>query len=276
MRVAKIAFAGLLLLLVCAFQVPEYTIQAIRYGTIPQFPHSGLVVGAPAGEKMDIALVIWLVRGQGRNILFDTGFHRQQWIDRYKVTDFIPADEAVRLAGVEPGQITDIIISHAHWDHIGGIDLFPKATIWIQKDEYAYYTGPAWQEGGKSGGIDPEDMVNLLRRNTEHKLKLIDGDDREIIPGIRVFTGARHTFSSQYIRVDGNPPYVLASDNCYLYENLEKHLPIPTFEPGDRDANLKAFDRMVSLAGARERVVPGHDPLQFTRFPTVGRVAKIR
>jgi glyoxylase-like metal-dependent hydrolase (beta-lactamase superfamily II) len=258
------------------FRAQEYTIEAIRYGTIPQYPVSGLVVGAPPAERLDIALMFWLVRGGDRNILLDAGFHRQQWIDQYKVTDYIRPDEAVRLAGVAPDKITDIIVSHAHWDHMGGIDLFPNATIWIQKDEFAYYTGPAWQSGGHHGGIDPEDLVNLLRRNTQGKLRLIDGDDREILPGIRVFTGARHTYASQYIRVEGTPSYVLASDNCYLYRNLETKTPIPTFEASDRDANVKALERMISLAGAPERVIPGHDPLVFTRFPTQGRIAKIK
>lgn len=272
-----------LILSICALAVfipvpqsADYTIEAIRYGTIPQFPVSGLVVGAPASEKLDIAMVFWLVRGDNRNILLDSGFHRQQWIDQYKVTDYMRPDEAVRLAGVEPAQVTDIILSHAHWDHMGGMDLFPNAMVWIQKDEFAYYTGPAWQKGGQSGGIDPEDLVNLLRRNTQRKLRLIDGDDREIFPGIRVFTGARHTYASQYVRVEGNPSYVLASDNCYLYRNLESNTPIPTFEVADRQANVKALARMVTLAGAPERVVPGHDPLVFTRFPTKGRIARIK
>ncbi len=272
-----------LILLLCVLYVclpmsgaVDYSIEAIRYGTIPQFPASGLMVGAPATERMDIPLVFWLVRGGDRSILLDTGCHRQSWLDQYKVTDFIRPDDAVRIAGIEPGRITDIILSHAHWDHMGGIDLFPDATIWIQKDEYAYYTGPAWQKGGQSGGIDPEDLLTLLRRNTQRKLQLIDGDNREILPGIRVFTGARHTFASQYILVEGTPNVVLASDNCYLFRNLESKTPIPTFETADRAGNLKALERMVSLAGAPERVVPGHDPLVFTRFPTQGRIAKIR
>ena len=231
-------------------EAPNYTIEAIRYGTIPQFPLSGLVVGAPASEKLDIPLVFWLVRGGDRNILLDSGCHRQTWLNQYKVTDFIRPDEAVRLAGVEPGRVTDIILSHAHWDHMGGIDLFPEATIWIQKDEYAYYTGPAWQKGGQSGGIDPEDLLMLLQRNTQRKLRLIDGDDREILPGIRVFTGARHTFASQYILVEGTPNVVLASDNCYLFRNLESKIPIPTFEAADRAGNVKALERMLTLAGA--------------------------
>jgi glyoxylase-like metal-dependent hydrolase (beta-lactamase superfamily II) len=255
---------------------PDYSIEAIRYGTIPRFPVAELVVGAPKNETLDIPLIFWLIRGEGRAILLDTGFHRERWFKSFKITDYLKPDEAVRQAGVDPAAITDIILSHAHWDHMGGIDLFPPATIWIQKDEYAYYLGQAWQKGGESGGIDPEDLAELLRRNTQGKLRLIDGDDREIMPGIRVFLGGRHTYASQYIRVDGDPPIVLASDNCYLYRNLETRAPITTFEPADAQSNLKALERMATLAGAAERVVPGHDPLIFERFPTKGRVAKIK
>ncbi len=111
----------------------------------------------------------------------------------------------------------------AHWDHMDGIDLFPKATVWIQKQEFAYYTGDAWQPGGRHGGIDPEDVKALVQRNTEGHLRLVDGDNVEILPGIHAYTGARHTVASQYIRVGGDPPFVLASDNCYLYRNLAEH-----------------------------------------------------
>ena len=274
---AALCVLSILTLFSSAFSAtPNYSIEAIRYGTIPQFPVAELVVGAPKDETLDIALIFWLIRGEGRTILLDTGFHRERWFKSFKIADYLKPDEAVRQAGIEPAAVTDIILSHAHWDHMGGIDLFPQATIWIQKEEYAYYMGPAWQKGGQSGGIDPEDLAELLRRNTRGKLRLIDGDDQEIMPGIRVFVGARHTFASQYVRVEGNPSFVLASDNCYLYRNLETHSPITTFEPADAAANVKALDRMVGLAGAPERVVPGHDPLIFKRFPTKGRVAKIK
>src|SRR5256886_12881852 len=101
---------------------------------------------------------------------------------------------SVKLAGVQPAEITDIVISHAHWDHLGGIDLFPKATVWIQKEEFRYYTGDAWQPGGNHGGIDPEDVQQLVKLNTEGRLRLVDGDNVEIFPGIRVYTGGRHTY----------------------------------------------------------------------------------
>jgi glyoxylase-like metal-dependent hydrolase (beta-lactamase superfamily II) len=256
--------------------VPGHSIKAIRYATIPKFPLSGLVMGAPRDQQMDIAMVIWLIRGGGHTILFDSGFHRERWFTQFTVTDFLSPDKAVKEAGVDPAQVTDIIVSHAHWDHMDGIDLFPNAIIWIQKAEYEYYAGAAWQPGGRHGGIDAEDIAELVRRNLAGKVRFVDGDDKEILPGIRAYTGARHTFASQYIRVDGQPPYVLASDNCYLYENLRSHRASATFEPADAPGNIAAQQRMVELAGSQDRVVPGHDPAQFEHFPTSGRVAKIR
>jgi len=254
---------------------PDYSIEAIRYATVPGFPLAGLMMGAPKDAVVDIAMVVWLIRGGGRTVLFDTGFHREKWLKDFTVNDRLNPDEAVALAGVKAGDVTDVVISHAHWDHMGGIDLFPRAQVWIQKQEYAYYTGDAWQPGGRHGGIDPEDVAVLLRLNTEGRLHLVDGDDVEILPGIRVYTGARHTFASQYLRVGGTPAFVLASDNCYLDRNLSEHMASATFSEADRDANLAAQARMIALAGSAERVIPGHDPRQFERFPAKGRVARI-
>lgn len=146
-------------------------------------------------------------------------------------------------------------------------DLFPKAQVWIQKDEYAYYTGEAWQPGGKHGGIDPEDVDVLLRANIAGRLHLVNGD-QQVIPGISVYIGGRHTWQSQYVSVaTRSGAAVLASDNMYLYENLDKHIPIAqTF---DREANLRAQDRMKTIAGRPDLIIPGHDPAVLTRFPKV-------
>jgi glyoxylase-like metal-dependent hydrolase (beta-lactamase superfamily II) len=271
------AIVALAVLLTAAQQAPpDYTIQAIRYATIPQFALSSLIPGAPADQRIDIAMVVWVLRGDGKTILFDSGFHRARWIEQFKVSDFLRPDSALAQAGIAPESVTDIIVSHAHWDHMGGIDLFPNATVWIQKDEYQYYTGEAWQQGGRRGGIDAEDLQALLRKNTSGKLRLLNGDDVEIMLGIRAYTGARHTYASQYIRVAGARPYVLASDNAYLFRNITRRQASATFTPADRDANLAAIDRMIQLAGDTSRVVPGHDPEQFARFPAKGRVAIIR
>jgi glyoxylase-like metal-dependent hydrolase (beta-lactamase superfamily II) len=257
-------------------ETPQYSIQAIRYADIPGFPVSALVVGGPKDEKVDIAMVLWLVRGGAHTVLFDSGFHREKWLQSFAVQNFLRPDEAVKLAGVSADQVTDVVISHAHWDHMGGIDLFPKANLWIQKDEYRYYTGDAWQPGGQHGGIDPDDVEQLVRINTQGRLRLVNGDDQEILPGIRAYTGSRHTYASQFLRIEGAQPFVLASDNCYLYRNLAEHKASATFSEADVPANIANQQRMIELAGTPDRVVPGHDALQFQRFPTSGRVAAIR
>jgi glyoxylase-like metal-dependent hydrolase (beta-lactamase superfamily II) len=275
-RAVPSILSALLLAVPCLAQTPEYSIQAIRYAISPGVPVSELVVGGPENEKVDIAMVVWLIRGGGHTILFDSGFHRDTFLKEFPMKDYLRPDEAVKTAGVEPEDVTDIVISHAHWDHMGGIDLFPKATIWIQKAEYRYYTMDAWQPGGNHGGIDPDDVKTLVKLNTEGRVNLLDGDNVEIFPGIRAFTGSRHTFSSQYLQVLGHPTFVLASDNAYFYLNLSAHLASATFSDADHAANIAQQSRMIQLAGSQDRVVPGHDILQFQKFSTTGRVAKIK
>jgi glyoxylase-like metal-dependent hydrolase (beta-lactamase superfamily II) len=274
--VKRFMLAAIFAALLGGSSTPEYSIQAIRYASSPGVPASELIVGGPKDVKIDIAMVVWLIRGGGHTILFDSGFHRDTFLKYFTMADYLRPDEAVKTAGVKPEEVTDIVISHAHWDHIGGIDLFPKANIWIQKEEYRYYTMDAWQPGGQHGGIDPEDVKELLQFNTEGRVHLVDGDNVEIFPGIRAYTGARHTYASQYLRVDGNPPFVMASDNCYFYLNLSSHLASATFSDADHAANIAAQSRMIDLAGSPDRVVPGHDALQFQKFPTEGRVATIK
>ena len=88
---------------------PSYSIDAIRYATVPQFPVRALVMGAPDAEKLDIAMVVWLIRSGGKVILFDTGFHREKWMKQFTVTDYLRPDEALRAAGVPPEAVTDCV-----------------------------------------------------------------------------------------------------------------------------------------------------------------------
>jgi len=255
----------------------NYEIYVLSYGVYPNFSISNLVAGADQNRKIDLQMMIWLIKGPGgTNILVDTGCYHDKFVKGLGIKGFIKPSETLAKLGLSAGDITDVIITHMHWDHADGIDLFPNAKIWIQKDEYGYYTGAAWQPGGKSGGIDPDDVLALVKLNIAHKVNLVDGDDREIIDGIRVYTGGRHTFASQYVGVrTAGGTVVIASDNMYLYENLEKHVPIAqTF---DAESNLKAQDRMKQIASRPDLIVPGHDPAVFIKFPKPGNgVARIQ
>ena len=181
---------------------------------------------------------------------------------KWKPADYVRPDEAVARAGVKADEITDVIITHVHWDHADGARLFPKARMWIQKDEYEHYLPLAGKEGTTTEDFD------FFKQAKEHgRLELVNGD-REILPGIGVYTGGKHTFASQYVVVETkNGPVVLASDNVYLYENLDKHLPIA--QTLDEKSNLAAQDKMKALVKDARFIVPGHDPLVMTRFKRV-------
>ena len=261
---------ALSLLLLQAPAAPvTYDAYAVRFGILPAFPVASLVAGAARDRRLDIPVMVWLLKGSnGRNVLVDAGFYRQKFLDQWKPRDFRTPAAAVTAAGVSPDAITDIVVSHAHWDHVDGADLFPKATIWIQRDEYRYYTGEAWQARNTPGGIDADDMAALLKINTEGRLRFVDGDDQEILPGIRAYTGGRHTWASQFVSVaTAAGTAVFTSDNVYLYENLERRAAIA--QTLDAASNLKAQDRVRTLASSPRLIVPGHDPAVFERFERV-------
>jgi glyoxylase-like metal-dependent hydrolase (beta-lactamase superfamily II) len=214
------------------------------------------------------------VKGGGRNILFDSGFYREQFMQQWKPADYSKPSEAIAKVGLKPDDITDVVISHAHWDHLDGADLFPKARVWIQKEEFDYYDQPEHQQ---RSGVFPVDMQMLEKIKADGRLELIDGDDRTIFPGIVAYTGGHHTYASQFIGVHTRKgTVVLASDNVYLYMNLEKHLPISEAFGGDYAGNLAAQDRMRKIASQPNLIIPGHDPLEFVKFPKPGNgVARI-
>jgi glyoxylase-like metal-dependent hydrolase (beta-lactamase superfamily II) len=257
-------------LLLAAPQGPaNYEVFAVRFAHVP-YALSSLVAGAEKGPQVDIAFTVWPIRdtASGRVFLVDAGFYRDKFIQSWNPQDFVRPSAALQAGlGIAPQTVTDVILTHSHWDHADGADLFPNAKIWIQKEEYEYYM----DESGKvrnRGGIDAEDAAMFAALKAAGRLGLVDGDDQPIAPGIRVYTGGKHTFASQYVGVatrDGT--VVIASDNAYLYRNLEERLPIA--QTLDRAMNLSAQMRMLELAGSLSRVIPGHDPAVFTRFPTV-------
>jgi len=250
-------------------------VYALRYGTLPSFAVSGLIAGADRARRMDIALMVWLVRQpDGRNVLVDAGFYRDKFMTRWKPVDYRKPSDAVKAAGLQPEEITDIIVSHVHWDHADGLDLFPNARVWIQQAEYTHHIDSAGR--ARNGTIDALDAAMLAGLMTAGRVRLVEGDAQEVLPGLTVYTGGKHTFESQYVAVrTADGVVVLASDNAYLYENLATRTPIA--QTLDSASNRRAQERMFSLAGNPRLVVPGHDPEVFARFPTPGQgVARIR
>ncbi len=244
---------------------PTYEVYAVEYARLVGFGANNLVLGADSARKVDGSMMVWVIKGEGRIILVDAGFYRQEFLDSWKknVADYVKPSVAVAKLGIKPEQVTDIIISHMHWDHADGADLFPKARVWVQRAEYEHYRVPA---NLPQTGVFQSDVDMFGRIAVDGRLQLVDGDAQMIAKGITVYIGGRHTKESQYVSVPVKSGVaVLASDNLYLYENLERHRPIAA--TWDTVSNLAAQSRMVTIAGGARLVVPGHDRAIFKRFP---------
>jgi len=274
MKKTILFIAGLFLFGSVAYaQGPSYQIYALRYASMKDAtPTSVWALDAPKNDSVKIDFVVWLIKGSnGKNILVDAGFLR----DIPEAKEFVPVnyirpDSALLKIGVKPEDITDIILSHPHWDHIDGIGLFPNAHIWIQKNDFGFFVGGAWQKDPTNNGFNKRDVIKMVELNIAGKVTLVDGDDKELFPGIRVYTGSRHTFNSQYVQVKtGSDRIVLASDNIWVYYSLEHMVPASVGGTLDPAGYVKAMQRMKTLASDIKYIVPGHDHQMFSRFPAV-------
>src|SRR5881396_3855064 len=93
--------------------VDKYEVYAVRFATLANFPVSSLVAGADRARRMDIAMMIWVLKGlDGRIAVVDSGFHRDQYFKQFSVKDYIAPSEAIAPLGITPEQVTDLFISH--------------------------------------------------------------------------------------------------------------------------------------------------------------------
>ena len=253
-------------------QSKKYEIYALRFASSDTaWPLSLWVDKGPTKDSVNIDFMIWLIKGNGKNILVDAGFLNDIPDAReFDVINYVRPDSTLLKLDLKATDITDIILSHPHWDHIDGIDLFPNAQVWMQQNDFYYYVGAAWQKDGFAGGFNKRDVRKLIDKNLAGKLTLVAGDSIQIIPGIKVFTGSKHTFESQYVLVEtGTNKVILASDNIWVYYSLEHMMPASAGGTFDPAGHVKAMRRMKRLATSSKYIIPGHDAKIFSKFPTV-------
>src|SRR5262245_23051371 len=102
--------------------VPRYEIYAVRFAHVP-FAESSLIAGAAKGPQIDIAFTVWPIvdSAGGRVIVVDAGFYRDKFMAQWKPQDYSRPSEALQSGlNITPERVTDIIVSHSHWDHFDG------------------------------------------------------------------------------------------------------------------------------------------------------------
>ena len=196
--VVRALAAAALLLTVTPTPSSVWDVHAVQFAALRGFPVSSLINGADKTRTLDIAMMVWVLRGPGdRVVLVDAGFHRDKFVARWKPDGYSTPAKAVDAAlGIPPERVTDIVISHIHWDHADGVDLFPKARVWIQREEYEHHVDASG--GVRDRAIDPVVAGALHAVKTAGRLQLVAGDDQEILPGVRpggCFSSWRHAFA---------------------------------------------------------------------------------
>ncbi len=207
---------------------------------------------------------VWVIRNANRTILVDTGFERREASQRGRTLDAEPQEMLAKI-GIAADKIETVIISHLHYDHAGTLDLYPAGRFHIQEAEMAYATGPCMCEDAMRKPFTADHVCSLVKKVYSGRVHFHDGDG-EVAPGITVHKTGGHSKGLQCVRVmTENGPVVLASDATHLYENIERRMPFSiTIDVAE---TLRTYTRLEHLAGIRDRVVPGHDPLVLERFP---------
>jgi glyoxylase-like metal-dependent hydrolase (beta-lactamase superfamily II) len=243
-----------------------YEILALRYAVFKDRLHFQNFILPPddhaSVDPMDFYL--FAIRGNGRTIVMDTGFSPESGARRGRTILRTPA-QSLLDAGIDPATVEDVVLTHMHWDHAGGMAYFPRAKFHIQQAEMTYCTGGCMCEPFLRRPYDVEDVRSAIDALYSDRLAVYEGT-KEIAPGITLHLIGGHSGGIQSIRVPTKRGWVvLAGDATHYWRNIRLRNPFPVVY--DVGRMLKGFEILNGLADGPDHVIPGHDPLILRNFP---------
>ena len=267
----------------------EYSIWVLDYAAIRKFPESSVLYGPYHEGTRNLPFGYILIKGKGEVILVDTGYDHKEYgarlADLFGVSGWHPPEEVLAECGVSPADVTTVFLTHAHFDHMGGLGLFPKAKFYIQKrelDKWVWALTLGREFRFIYGSVDPADILRAVRLAREGRLICVEGDLEDVLPGIDLHLAAdTHTYGSMYITVrndgarESQDTWIFAGDLIYSYDNLtgpDKN--DPCFIPigsalGSQENLLFTSANMVKAVGGKyRRVIPVHDERLKDMFPS--------
>jgi glyoxylase-like metal-dependent hydrolase (beta-lactamase superfamily II) len=243
-----------------------YRAYAVKYAERDARRGEHFLGGDPHDAPMPMDYFVWALVNDERTWIVDTGFDESDADTRRRrlvrsVTD------ALALVDVDAATVSDVIITHLHYDHIGGHAQFPRARFHVQDREVAFATGRHMTHGAISHAFTATHIAEMVLLVHGGRVVFHDGAEW-LAPGLSVHHVGGHTDGLQIVRVRTDAGWlVLASDATHYYENIETGRPFPiVFDVG---AMLEAFATVRRLADRPELLVPGHDPLVLARFTPV-------
>ncbi|AKS32180.1 hydrolase [Mycolicibacterium goodii] len=210
----------------------------------------------------------WVVQNAERTIVVDTGFSKHGGESRNRTFVIDPA-RAYAALGVDPDTAPDVVVTHAHYDHIGNLDLFPKSRYVIAQREYDFWTGPLATRKQFHWSVEDDEIAVLATAHTQGRVHTWSAS-LELAPGITLLEVGGHTPGQAILLVPTDEGTVLlTSDAVHFYEELDADMPFAFV--ADLPAMYTGFDTITDLvsAGRVAHVVPGHDPSTLSRFTAV-------
>ena len=234
----------------------------VRTGTVPG-REDHLIQGGDPHVVFDGPVLLYYVRTADDVVLIDTSFHLDDAKTLgigHQVKRKIPSEEplyALLQEDIRPEDVTKLILTHAHIDHVGYVDAFPNAAIYVHRKELAWaMVAPPWAIG--YGDFAAEKLTRVRKR-----LRPLDGERVQVIQGVEVRFVGGHTPGSLAVLVDTKSDRVcLCIDNCFIYRNLEQNTPIGLCH--NLCENIEFLEQLPLLADV---IIPGHDPLILERYP---------
>ncbi|WP_147125298.1 N-acyl homoserine lactonase family protein [Shimia ponticola] len=209
---------------------------------------------------------IWVLRQGPRTILVDTGYDAKEAAARNRPITIDPR-EALRPLGIKPEDVTEVIVTHLHYDHAGGLHLFPNATLHLQTAEMIFATGPCMCHETLRNPFTADHVCEAIKRLYTGKVVFHDGES-EIAEGVSVHRIGGHSRGLQAVRVLTQAGWLcLASDAAHYYENALANKPFPIVV--DVEDMLSGFAKLHALASRPGLIIPGHDPLVRDLFDAV-------
>jgi glyoxylase-like metal-dependent hydrolase (beta-lactamase superfamily II) len=241
-----------------------YEVFAIKYATRGARRTSNFMGGDPHDAPMPMDYYVWLIRNNERAIVVDTGFSREMAQKRER-TYFRTPGEGLALLGVDASKVTQVILTHLHYDHVGTFQDFPAAQFHLQDDEMQYATGRYMRHARFGHGYEIEDVVGMVRLVYKDRVTFHSGIGH-VAPGISVHRIGGHTHGLQSVRVRTKRGWlVIASDASHYYEHMETNRCFPTcFHVGEM---VDGYAILRELAESEQHIIPGHDPLVMERYP---------
>ena len=247
---------------------PEaFRVYAVKYAEKDGRRSEHFLGGDPHDGPMPMDYFVWAVVGPTGTWVVDTGFTEEDSRQRQRrLVRSVP--DALATIGVDAATVTDVVLTHLHYDHVGGWAHFPAARFHLQEKEMAYATGRHMARPAVSAAFTPAHVAALVHQVFAQRVVFHDGDVT-LAPGLSLHLLGGHTAGTQVVRVRTAGGWVvLASDASHDYENMEAGRPFPVVhDVGDM---LDGYDRLVALAAERSAIVPGHDPLVLERYPAAG------